>query len=103
MFIKSVGKLVNNQLTGYLDVYIMQSDFRSGYGYVTATSKVLNDVSIVLDSKKLCAAIFIDMAKAFDTVDHSLLVREPWPQALLNLHKQHSLGSRKLSHPFICR
>ena len=126
----------------------MQSAFRSGYGCVTATLKVFNDVNITLDSKKYCAAIFIDLGKAFDTVDHSILVGRirsigfsegslawfanflsnsavykvrisafsatachqgitprlnPRPHALLNLHQQHSSGSRKLSPPFICR
>ena len=36
--------------------------------------KVLNDVTIAFDSKQCCAAIFIELAKAFDTVDHSILV-----------------------------
>ena len=36
----------------------------------TAFLKVLNDVTIVLDSKQCCAAIFIDLAKAFDMVDN---------------------------------
>ena len=75
---KVLEKLVNNQLTGFLDVYIilsgMQSGFRSGYGCVTVTLNVLNDVTIDLDSKQCCAAIFIDLANAFDTVDHSILV-----------------------------
>ena len=35
--------------------------------------KVLN-VTIVLDFKQCCAAILIDLVKAFDTVDHSILV-----------------------------
>jgi hypothetical protein len=65
-------------LTGFLDVYTiqpgMQSGFHSVYGCVTATLKVLNDVTIALDSKKCCAAIVIDLAKAFDTVDHSIRV-----------------------------
>ena len=64
-------KLVNNQLTGFLDVYSilsgMQSGLRSGYQCVTATLKVLNDVPIALDSKQCFAAIFIDLAKAFYT------------------------------------
>jgi hypothetical protein len=51
----------------------MQSGFCSGYGYVTATLKVLNDGTIALYSKQYCAAICIDLAKAFDTVDHSIL------------------------------
>jgi hypothetical protein len=33
-----------------------------------------NDVTVALDSKQCCAAIFIDLAKAVDTVDHSILV-----------------------------
>ena len=52
----------------------MQSCFHSGYGCVTASLKVLNDDTIALDSKQYCAGIFIDLAKAFDTVDHSILV-----------------------------
>ena len=50
---------------------------RLGIGLVmtgAATLKVLNDIFIALDSKQCCAAIFIDLAKAFDTVDHSILV-----------------------------
>ena len=75
----------NNQLTGFLGVCSIfsgvQSGFRSGYGCVTATLKVLNDVTIALDSKQCCAAIFIDLAKAFDTVDNSNscgLAKEYW-------------------------
>ena len=52
----------------------MQSGFSSGDGCVTATLKVLHDVTIAIDSKQCCAAIFIDLAKAFDMLDHSILV-----------------------------
>ena len=52
----------------------MQSGFHSGYGCVTATLKVLNDVTIALDFKRCCAAIFIELAKAYDTVDYSIIV-----------------------------
>ena len=78
LFLFCPQKCWKNQLTGFLDVYSihpdMQYGFHSGYGYVTATLKVLNDVTIALDSKQYCAAIFIDLAKAFDTVDTSILV-----------------------------
>jgi hypothetical protein len=60
-------KRVNNHLTGFLDVYSilsgMQSGFHSGYGCVTATLKVLNDVTIVLDSKQYCAAVLLTWPK----------------------------------------
>ena len=62
---KVLEKLTDNQLTGFLDVYSillgMQSGFRSGYGCVTATLKVLNDVTIAIDSKQCCAAIFNEL------------------------------------------
>jgi hypothetical protein len=94
---KVLEKLVNNQLTGFLDVYNilsgMQSSFRSGYGRVTVTLKVLNDITIALDSKQCCTAIFFHLAKAFDTVDHSILVslRGLWPGLLTTSLKECSV------------
>ncbi len=34
----------------------------------------MNDIYNALETQQLCAAIFIDLAKAFDTVDHSILL-----------------------------
>lgn len=36
--------------------------------------KVLNDITSALDAKQHCAAIVINLAKAFDAVDHSILL-----------------------------
>ncbi len=41
---------------------------------VTAAIKVVNDIIDALDCKKYCAALFIDLTKTFDTVDHVTLV-----------------------------
>ena len=38
-------------------------------------SRFSMNVTISLDSKQCCAAIFIFLAKAFDTVDHSIRLR----------------------------
>ena len=35
--------------------------------------KVLNDFICSIDSKEYCVALFLDLSKAFDTVDHSVL------------------------------
>lgn len=53
----------------------LQSGFRKQHSTATAALKVFNDVFEALDSKKFCAALFIDLSKAFDTVDHSLLLK----------------------------
>ena len=52
----------------------MQSGFRAGHGCTSATLKVLNDILTVIDKKKYCAAVFIDLAKAFDSVNHHILI-----------------------------
>ena len=48
----------------------LQSRFRSGHGLATATLKVLDDIIIDLDNKQVYIGSSIDLAKAFDSVDH---------------------------------
>ena len=36
--------------------------------------KDLNDIITAIDEKEHCAALFLDLSKAFDKVDHSVLV-----------------------------
>ncbi len=37
--------------------------------------KVLNDFISVIDSKEYCVVLFLDLSKAFDTVDHYVLAQ----------------------------
>ncbi len=71
-------KLINKQLIGFLNtnniLSKVQSGFRSSFSCTTAVVKVMNDIYNALETQQLCAAIFIDLAKAFDTVDHSILL-----------------------------
>ena len=41
---------------------------------ISAASLVVNDVIAALDNKQHCAALFVDLSKAFDTVDHHHLL-----------------------------
>ena len=36
--------------------------------------KVLNDILTAIDKKQYCAALFFDLAKAFDSVNHHILI-----------------------------
>ena len=36
--------------------------------------KVLNDIITAIDRRQYCAAVFIDLAKAFDSVNHHILI-----------------------------
>ena len=68
---KVLEKLVNNQLTGFFMsiIFSLVCDLVSDQFI-----EVLNDVTIALDYMQCFVAIFIDLAKAFDTVDHSIFV-----------------------------
>ena len=75
---KILESIVSEQLKEFLvDKNILsmfQSGFRKNHSMITATMKVLNDITCTLDSRKSCAAIFIDLTKAFDTVNHDILL-----------------------------
>uniref|UniRef100_A0A3B3DM95 Reverse transcriptase domain-containing protein n=2 Tax=Oryzias melastigma TaxID=30732 RepID=A0A3B3DM95_ORYME len=75
---KILESLVCDQLKKYLHDNNILSEFQSGFrkkhSTTTATMKVINDVIVALDKKQHCASLFIDLSKAFDTVDHSILI-----------------------------
>ena len=62
-----------------------QSGFRKKHSTITAAMKVLNDITEALDKKQHCVSLFIDLSKAFDTVDHAIL-RQRLPSVGLSEH-----------------
>lgn len=74
---KILEMLVSEQLKEFLcknDILTKhQSGFRKQHSTITATMKVVNDIIGILDKMQSCVALFIDLSKAFDTVDHRIL------------------------------
>lgn len=77
---KILESLTNNQLKAFLSRHSIlathQSGFRAQHSTITAATLVLNDIVSALDRKEHCAALFVDLTKAFDTVDHALLLHK---------------------------
>ena len=77
---KIFEKLIFNQLSKYLaDHNILsphQSGFRPNYSTTTALLKFTNYILSAADSNIPTGAIFIDLSKAFDMVDHYLLLAQ---------------------------
>ena len=75
---KVFEKLIYNQLSSYLNrnniLSPYQSGFRSNHSTSTALLKLTNDIFCASNDSKLTGAIFIDLTKAFDLVDHYLLL-----------------------------
>lgn len=57
-------------------IYAHQYGFRSGSSSLTACCDLVDNVYDSLDRKKIAAALFIDLKKAFDTIDHRMMVEK---------------------------
>ena len=82
---KILEKAVHNQLYYFLNdnkiITSKQLGFRPKLSTNTALTHFTDNVLLNMDSGRLTGAVFLDLSKAFDTVDHNLL-----------LHKLKSVG-----------
>ena len=73
-FSKILEKLFNLRLEKFLDANKILSDsqygFRPGMSTVHAAGELVEQISSAIDGQSCCAGVFIDLKKAFDTVDH---------------------------------
>ena len=58
------------------DFYQKQSGFRTNHSCHTALTGLIDTWLSESNINKLCGALFIDFAKAFDVINHDLLLRE---------------------------
>ena len=73
-------KLIFDQLYDYLNrkqlIFLLRSAFRKLPSVLTCLLKSTNDWYLNIDKGKNTAAVFIDLKKAFDTVDHEILLNK---------------------------
>src|SRR6218665_2208514 len=66
-------------LTDYVEkagiLYRMQYGFRQNYSVDMALVNIQDLITKAIDSNQYAAGVFLDFAKAFDTVDHSILCK----------------------------
>ena len=75
---KVLEKIVYNQLFAYFSVeelfYPSRYDFRRCHSTEWAATEVIDLIIQKLDAGKLPLAIFLDLSKAFDTLNHDILL-----------------------------
>src|SRR6218665_1597411 len=73
-------KAVSKRLTDYVEkaaiFYPMQYGFRQKYSVDMALVNIQDLITKAIDSNQYAAGVFLDLAKAFDTVDHSILLKK---------------------------
>ena len=75
---KITQKLMYNRIIQFLEdnkiIYYKQFGFRKNFSTALAIITLVENVQIPLDNNKFGCRIFIDLGKAFDTVDHNILL-----------------------------
>ena len=101
-FSKILEKLFNNRLEIFLGKYKILCDNQYGFRKNSSTSyalvKLIEDISNNIDNGKVTLGIFIDLQKAFDTLNHDLLIKKlNWYglRGLSNLWVKSYLSDRK--------
>ena len=77
---KVLEKLVYKRVYGFLDsnrsLYTSQYGFRSKHSTDNAVTEILGKILKNLENKKYTVAIFLDLSKAFDTLEHSVIFKK---------------------------
>ena len=76
------GKLLEKYLTSKIETHLEENQFftenqygfRKGKSTVGAMTKFLDDIVCSLNDSKICIAAYLDVQKAFDTINHKILL-----------------------------
>ena len=75
---KVIEKIMHTQLSGYLNqnkiLFPSQYGFRKNHNTSFATMDFLDKVAKSVDNGEFAFGVFIDLSKAFDTINHELLL-----------------------------
>ena len=73
-------KLIHSQLSLFLEntrfLSACQHGFRKEHSTTSAASRFIDDLVLSLDKGQYTMAIFLDIKKAFDTIDHKIIIRK---------------------------
>jgi len=90
-FSKILERIVHDRCYDFLSInnilYKRQYGFRYMHSTYMAVLDFIKDINVAIDNNMYTAGIFMDLSKAFDTIDHNIL-----------LHKLYHYGFRGVSH-----
>ena len=79
-FSKFFEKVMFDRIVNFLEkqniFYEHQYGFRQKHSTSLAIIQLVHQISIAIDNKELSAGIFLDLSKAFDTVNHGILLNK---------------------------
>ena len=79
-FSKFFEKVMYNRMINFINkrniLFDNQYGFKCQHSTSLALIRLIDQISSSIDSKKFCAGIFLDLSKAFDTVNHAILLNK---------------------------
>ena len=76
-FSKFFEKVMHNRITEFAEqyniLYRCQFGFRKNYSTSHALIHLINRISTAIDQRETTVGVFLDLSKAFDTLDHEIL------------------------------
>ena len=74
---------MQNRISSHVERLEILNKFQFGYGAKHSTSlsliHLINTVASAINEGQVSAVVFLDLSKAFDTLDHEILFRTLWP------------------------
>ena len=70
---KVFGRIIHDQFYQYLTTHHLLNGFQALHRTVTTLLETTNNWSLNIDNGLLNGVVFIDLKKAFDTIDHEIL------------------------------
>ena len=80
IFSKILEKVIHHKLFNFLDInntlFSSQYGFRKNHSTVNAVTELVSHVIKAMDRKENTIGVFLDLSKAFDTVNHNIMLRK---------------------------
>ena len=110
---KLIAKRVLKFLNEHEILYEYQFGFRENYSTTLAITEIVENLLTELQNGKLVAGIYLDLSKAFDTVDHNILLDKlehygirgnplKWFKSYLQNRQQYTVVNGKKIKPSTC-
>ena len=107
---KIIHQVISNHLEANDLLTKFQVGFRKGYSTTSSIVSLTNDIFKGINNQKVTVAVFVDLAKAFNTVNHVILLVKliklgitgtllSWCRSYLSNRPQHTIANNMLSNP----
>ena len=79
-FSKNLEKIIHNRLLSFLSVHNLlnkeQYGFRKKHSTIMALLDMHDEISHAIERKEVSVGVFLDLSKAFDTINHLILINK---------------------------